>query len=575
MLTLWAYSRYAEQSVVSSQWSVASSQASKTPATDDGQRTTDYGPRSTQHAILYYLLCLCFYALGLMSKPMVMTVPFVLLLLDYWPLGRWQVENPKLTMKNLLPLVREKLPFFGLTVASCAITYAWARHSGNLLPAGKEPWGLRLANVPVSYARYLGKMIWPTGLIVPYPMPSHWAWWQVGGAVLVLVVITLWVVRRARSAPYLIVGWLMFLGVLVPTIRLVHSGYQSIADRYMYLPSIGLFMAVVWAAAEWGGQRLRSGLRLGLGGGVAGVGLLLCGYLTWVQAGNWRNNFTLWTHCLAVCADNDLAHYNLGTALLLKGSVDEAITHFQIGLQRQPSNAKVLNNLGIALLRKGRVDEAIAQYQKALEINPNYAEAQNDLGLALLQKGRVDEAIAQYQKALQLKPDLADAYGNLGNALLQKGETAEAIAQYEKALEVRPDLAKAHYNLGTVLLQQGKVDEAIAHFQTALQIKPDYAEAYGNLGTALLQKGKVDEAIAQYRKALQIKFDNAEAHNNLGTALLQKGSRAEAIIQFQQALQIAPADPKDPKQPGPASGHLSGGVAAQRQSGGGTGPAGQ
>ena len=227
-------------------------------------------------------------------------------------------------------------------MASCAITYAWARNSGNLLVAGTEPWGLRLANVPVSYARYLGKMIWPTGLALPYPMPRHWAWWQVGGAVLVLVVITLWVVRRARSAPYLMVGWLMFLGVLVPTIRLVHSGYQSIADRYTYLPSIGLFMAVVWAAAEWGRRRLRPGLRLGLGGGVAGVGLLLCGYLTWVQAGIWRNNFTLWTHCLAVCPDNDVAHNDLGGAFLLKGKPDEAVKQFQEAIRLDPTVAIAL-----------------------------------------------------------------------------------------------------------------------------------------------------------------------------------------------------------------------------------------
>ena len=185
MLTLWAYARYAEQSVVTSQWSVASSQASKTPATDDGQRTTDYGPRNTQHAILYYLLCLFFYALGLMSKPMVMTVPFVLLLLDYWPLGRWQVENSESIIKKVLLLVREKLPFFALTVGLCVITYTWARNSGSLLTEEAEPWGLRLANVPVSYARYVGKLIWPTGLILPYPMPRHWEWWQVGGAVVV------------------------------------------------------------------------------------------------------------------------------------------------------------------------------------------------------------------------------------------------------------------------------------------------------------------------------------------------------------------------------------------------------
>ena len=249
----------------------------------------------------------------------------------------------------MLRLVREKLPFFALSLASCAITYFGMRAGKNIISAEVIPWSLRLANVPVSYVRYLGKMIWPADLAVFYPMPGHWTFWQVGGAVLMLILISLLVMVFAGRAGYLVFGWLAFLGTLVPTVGLVANGYQSIADRYMYIPSIGLFVAVVWAVAEFSaGWRHRTALLTG----AAALVLLACGSFTWFQVQFWRDSFTLWTHCVAVTRQNANAHY-----------------HF-----------------GLAYQQAGRQDEAMEQYRETLRVNPKYLNANLNLGV-LLQAG--------------------------------------------------------------------------------------------------------------------------------------------------------------------------------------------
>lgn len=393
MLTLWAYCCYAGVRRPDTE----STSRSGISSSRFGVRLLMHnGPPSSASRRIWYWAAVALFALGLMCKPVLMTLPFVLLLLDYWPLERssaWKTGSADRakTAGGLAKaqawawLVAEKAPFFLLTAGSCAITYAWARHTGTLLAAGAEPWDFRLANVPVSCARYLGKLFWPADLFLPYLPPHHWAWWQTGGAVLLLVVITLFAVRRARSAPYLIVGWLFFLGMLVPTIRLVHTGHQSIADRYTYIPSIGIFLAVVWAAAEWGGARSRARLRLGCGAGA--VALLLCGYLTWGQVGIWRNSLTLWTHCLAVCPDNHEAHNHLGRFLARQGKLDEAIVHYQTALKLKSDYPLVEHSLGIALLDRGRADEAIACFKDILRRDPGNALAGYFIGQAFLQQG--------------------------------------------------------------------------------------------------------------------------------------------------------------------------------------------
>jgi tetratricopeptide (TPR) repeat protein len=502
---------------------------------------------------------LLFFALGLMCKPMLVTLPFVLLLLDYWPLGRvtrlhfasarqaggeCRVRGPdshdRHHASRVTPqighLLLEKLPLFGLAVASGVVTI-FTQHD-TIQASDKFSLPLRAGNALVSYVAYLSQMFRPSGLAVLYPFTA--AGVGVSEVVLSLVLlagITTGVFILGRHRPFFLTGWLWYLIMLVPVIGIVQVGYQARADRYTYLPQIGLYLLLTWAAAELcAGWRHR---RVVLGGGAT---VILMALIFWArtQTSYWRNGELLWTHTLACTSGNYIAHNNLGNVLLKMDKVDEAIVQYQKSLKIKSDYAEACYNLGGALVQKDKVDEAIVQYQKALQIRPDCAEAHNNLGNALVQKGKADEAIAQCQKALDIKPDFAEAYINLGMALLQQGHVDEAMAQYQKALEIKPDYADAHNDLGMALLQKGNVDEAMVHFQKVLQISPDNAKAHNNLGSALLQKGDVDEAIVHFQKALAIKPDSMEAHVNLGSALIQKGSVNEAIAQYQQALQIKP-----------------------------------
>jgi tetratricopeptide (TPR) repeat protein len=303
----------------------------------------------------------------------------------------------------------------------------------------------------VSYVTYLWQMIHPSGLACVYPNPTNYLpLWQVAGALGLLLAISgaVFALRKERS--YLVIGWLWYVGMMVPVIGMVQISYYAHADRYTYLPQIGLYLLVTWTAADLcAGWRHRREVLGGLSTVILAA-LIFCAH---TQVSYWRNNESLWTHTLACTSDNAVAHYNLGNDLL----------------------------------QKGRVDEAIAQYQKALQIKPDKEEACNNLGNALLQKGSVDEAIAYSQKTLQINPEFAEAHYNLANALLQKGSVNEAIAHFQTALQINPDYADAHNNLGYALIQNGSVDKAIAHFQKALQINPDYADARNNLSNALIQ----------------------------------------------------------------------------------------
>ena len=526
LLTMWAYTRYAQCVTSDACQMTGPGKAIRVPPMS----------RVTCYPSLFYGLALIFFALGLMSKPMLVTLPFVLLLLDYWPLGRvtggkWQVTS--------LRLVVEKLPFLLVAVASSVVTYLGQKSEGAVMTFEQIPLGVRLEKVPVNYVTFLRNIIWPEGLAIPYPYASAFPVLLVVLCTLLLAGVTVLVLWAARTKSYAAVGWFWFLGTLVPVIGLVQVGNTPVADRFTYVPQIGLYLAVAWAIRDltvsW--RHRRQALVMVVAMVIAA--LMVC---AWKQTSYWRNSESLWAHTLACTSDNFIGCNNLGNALLQKGDVDEAIVRFQQALQIKPDFAEAHSNLGNALFQKGKVDEAIAHCQRALQIKPESPEAHNNLGNALLKMGHVDEAIAHYQTALQIKPDSAEARNNLGSALLQKGDVGEAIAQYQQALQIKPDFAEAHNNLGNALLQKGDVDGAITHLQQALQIKPDDAEAHINLGSALFQKGRVDEAITHLQQALQIKPDSAEAHDNLGNALLQKGRVDEAIAQYQQALQIKPDD---------------------------------
>jgi Tfp pilus assembly protein PilF len=438
-----------------------------------------------------------FYLLGLLSKPMLVTWPFVMLLLDYWPLGRFspksKVQSPKsrtaegeITLhaprSTLHGLILEKLPFFALAAAASVVTFVMSKHGGALSAGETLPLAARSGNALISYCRYLGKLFWPTNLAVFYPHPGHWPLAKVllaGG--LILGISGLLFAQRRRF-PFSMMGWLWYCGTLVPAIGLVQVGGFAMADRYAYIPSLGILILTVWGAYEL--SRHRRPAVIGLSAGWAAA-VILCMALTRQQLGHWKDSEALFRHALEVTENNCLAHNNLGNALDQKGQTDEAISQFHEAIRLKPDQAEARYNLGMALVRKGHAEEAISQYQEAIRLKPDYVRAHNNLGIELAKQGQIDEAIRQFQETIRLKPDYVDAHNNLGNVFAKRRQLSEAILQFQEAVRLKPDAAFSHNYLGMALAENGQIDEAMGQFQEALRLKPDYAQARNNLTRAL------------------------------------------------------------------------------------------
>jgi len=482
MLTMWAYIRYVE--------------------------------RPKLHR---YMLTLLFFALGLTSKPMLVTLPFVLLLLDYWPLGRFQLSpssmNPKSPSSKpintndqismALRLIREKAPFFLLSALLSILTVFTVQQGGGVKSWEIYPLQTRVANALVSYVSYIEKMIWPRHLAVFYPYPEAFPLWKVGGGVFFLIFLTFLAIRAARKYPYLAVGWFWYIGTLVPVIGLVQDGMQAMADRFTYVPLIGLFIMITWSVTDilagWRYRRIVLPIS-------AGILLSILMIVTKLQVQHWQNSITLFIHSLDVTSNNSLVH----------------------------------NNLGAALGGQGRIQEAIAHYTEALRIRPDYAEAHINLGSALMRQGKIQEAVAHFTEALRIRPDSAEAQNNLGSALMRQGKIQEAIAHFTEALRISPDHPGVHYNLGVVLQGQGKIQEAIMHFAEAVRIRPGYEIAHNNLGVALVGEGRIQEGIAHFAKAVQVKPDYVDAHINLGFGYLTVGDKVSALEEYKILKKLNP-----------------------------------
>jgi tetratricopeptide (TPR) repeat protein len=434
-----------------------------------------------------YALVAVWLALGLMAKPMLVSWPFVLLLLDYWPLRRlkWQpADGIKRFAKAWWPLVREKLPLFCLVIPSMVVTYLAQVHGGAVasgLIAAPLSW--RLANALISYAKYFLLTFWPVDLAIYYPS-SHHAAWQWGAALVLLVTLTAIALRNARKRSYLIAGWLWFLGTLVPVIGLVRVGSQGMADRYSYIPSIGLFIALVFGLAD-----LASTWRIGrvFIATATTVTILLLASLTRAQISRWRDSETLFTYVLSVTSDNVVVQNNLGSVLQQEGKHAEAIPHFAEALRIKPDFLDALGNMGVALWKQGKTAEAVGFYQRALRVKPDSAKAHWQLGLVLADQGKNDEAMQQFYEAIRLTPRDFDLRMNLASMLARQGKLAEASEQLKELLRLNPDNAEAHNNLGLVFLSSGKLEESVREFSTALRLKPDLRVAAGNLQHAQAQ----------------------------------------------------------------------------------------
>jgi tetratricopeptide (TPR) repeat protein len=432
----------------------------------------------------YLLVVLC-YGLGLMAKPMLVSLPLVLCFLDVWPLRR--VDFKKLsslpTMSSVKTLLVEKIPLFFLSLASCIVTMVIQKTAGAVATPAAYPIGDRITNAIVSYGIYIWKMFVPTNMTIFYPRVLHIEWTAVIFSLLFLVSVTVLSFKLVRSRPYVLTGWLWFLVTLVPVIGLIQVGSQAMADRYTYLPYIGLFMSVTWGACEWMGAT-RFGQRTLATAGM--VFLLVFGITTWVQVGYWKDSTTVFTHALKVTKDNYIAYANLGIVSEDQGKVDRAVDYYEKALTINSNLLDVNNNLANIFASRGQRDWAIQCYERAIKINPKHYKVHFNFGNALKDQGRHQEAIVEYEKALNLNSSDENVYFNLGIALEASGRLDEAIVRYEKALAIRPDYPDVHNNLGIALAKKGQIDEAIKHFREALRIKPDFAMAKANLDQAVL-----------------------------------------------------------------------------------------
>ncbi|MDB6025374.1 MAG: Tetratricopeptide 2 repeat protein [Verrucomicrobiales bacterium] len=497
--------------------------------------------------IVNYVVCLICFALGLMSKPMLVTLPCVLLLLDFWPLNRFEMTEgrlPKLRDRTNALLLLEKVPFLMLAIASSAVTFLVQQKGGAVASMASLSFADRLFNALVSYLRYTQKILWPNDLAVLYPHPGSWPVWRVSVAIFFIIAALAIAFWQMRKQPFLLVGTLWFFGTLVPVIGIVQVGIQSMADRYTYIPSIGFSIAVTWAVVYFA-SRFSIGNKVL---SVVGVALVAaCVAVTSVQIGYWRNSETLFKRTISVTDKNYLAWNNLGFSLS-KTRSSEAMQCYRESIKINPAYADALNNLGHALAEQGKVLEALPLYEAALKQQPKNADVNNNYGNALAESGKVDEGIKYYLIALAANPNHADAHNNYGIALAMHGKLDEAVLELQKAVELDPDKASAHSNLGNAFAVQHKLDRATAHYLQAIRLKPDEAQVHNNLGNVLSEQTKYSEAIEQYELALKLNTKNPEAHYNLGLALLHVAKSDEAIAHFRQAVQLRPNYPEAQRQ---------------------------
>jgi tetratricopeptide (TPR) repeat protein len=434
-----------------------------------------------QPSIWRYLLTLLILALGLMAKPMLVTLPLVLLLLDYWPLERLQI-------KNLFRLILEKVPLLILSAVSSIITLAAQKEV--VVAVSSLPLSIRLANSLLSYAKYIGKMFIPSHLAFYYPHPSGYiSYLRAVGAAVLLLVVSILIFKKSLRYKYLPVGWCWYLGTLVPVIGLVQVGEQAIADRYTYIPLIGLFIIVAWGITDLlSGWKYRNRV-LAV---VAPLVILFLSVTSYVQTSFWRNTVALFEHATQVTDGNYLVHHFLGQYFLKQGEFDKVIYH----------------------------------ESQALLIEPDFPQAYNSIGLALVRKGKLPEAVVLFKRTIQMKPDYAEAYSNAGGALLDLGRYDEAMPYLITAITLDSNIAEAHYNLGIIYAKRGSLDKAVEHLTKTIQLNSGLAKAYSNLGTVLAQQGKLDDAVLNLEQALRLDPDNTQAQQNLNIVLASRNENS-------------------------------------------------
>jgi tetratricopeptide (TPR) repeat protein len=518
LLTLMAYGRYAAESKVSG-----------------------LKPK------VWYAVALLLFALGLMSKPMLVTWPFVMLLLDYWPLGRvtfkegkWKTENGQSWVK----LVWEKAPFAALVIASSVITVFVQKAGGAMTTALNLPLEDRIANAIASYWKYLGKTLWPTDLAIFYPHPEtrypvseQWPTGVILLAGLALGTIAWGVMVRRREKPYLALGWFWYLGTLIPVIGIVQVGTQAMADRYTYIPLIGIFIGLVWAAGDLS-QRIRYGRPLA---SVVSLAVAFCCMvLTRSQLTHWRDSFSVFKHATEVTKYNAPAHANLATEFINRDDYEPAVEHLNAALAANPHFADAHYSLGLVAQKQGALESAATSYLAALQTNPRHLLARHNLGSVLWLQGKHDEAEKNFREALELKPDFYEANLNLGNLLLEQGNPGEAERYFQNAIQIQPSQKSPQVGRALALKMQGRWAEAETEFRYILQTDPDHLEAWLNLGLALKNQGQTNEATSCFMKVTQLNSKLDAALVAAGQDLAAHGKMVAAEDRLEAAIALNP-----------------------------------
>jgi protein O-mannosyl-transferase len=514
LLTIWAYSAYA--------------------------KSLNAQTRNSARSRLLFVLTCCGYALALMSKPMVVTLPFVLLLLDVWPLGRLTPSGLRwepYTFKTALRLVREKVPLFVMTIPVCAITFLAQKKLGAVAPLPDVSIASRATNAFISYVGYVGETFYPHDLAALYLRPAQYPLWQAGAAVLVLVTATIFIGRCAKNSPWLLIGWLWYLGTLVPVIGFVQAGDQSMADRFTYIPSIGLCIAVVWTVAQIT-ERIpnwRTVLIL-----AALVLVVACSRLTAIQSGYWLNTETLFSRILALQPQSAVAHNNLGTFYHGHHQLALAIDHYEKALQITPRYAHTHYNLATIYAEQGNLDRAITHYRLAIATDPKFIDAYNDLAGALLQQHRSTEATDCLNAALKIKPDIESLRHNLANVQVMTRDITGAISNYIIATNLNPSRFENFNELGICYNLQNRFDQAIPVFTTALAMNPTNALTHCNLATAYAATSEWIRASNHYQLALDLAPSAAQIHLFFAEALIDHGYIAQAEAHLCATLRLDP-----------------------------------
>ena len=479
--------------------------------------------------------------LGLMAKPMLITLPFVLLLLDYWPLGRLPTgASLKSFFNSALILLREKIPLIAVSGAAGVITYLAQQSGGGIKSMAAVSLADRISNALISYVGYIVNMLWPFKLACFYPFPAGIALWQVGGSFLLLILITWFAVRSARRHPFLIVGWLWYLGTLVPVIGLVKIGAFAMADRYSYVPLIGIYVLAVWGVPQ---ATARLPHRRFLMGCLAVLALIICMVTTWHQVRFWQNRSTLFNRALNVTSNNWFAHNALGWDFLKREKFDQALNHFYKALHIVPNYIPTYIYLGITYAKQNTLSQAIRYMAAAEEMNPDRADVQQHLGILYERQGDPVKAVAHFRRALELEPGDATAHKHMGNLMTAGGKLDKAINHYARSLALQPGDAEVHYNLGLAFEKQGNDNKAGEQYLAALQINPDDANSHFNIANLMTRQKNYDAAIGHYQKALAIQPDLIPALYNLAYVHASKKEYDRSIVIL---LQVADLEPDNP-----------------------------